>query len=173
VERRRQRAEEEKAQEKNRKDGIELLRDGFIALGTARLGLDPQRALGTPWADPATAYGRVSTRSAPGPVEEPRQELAAPVLLRADDPFAGRTRLVWTAVPGATGYVLQEGFPGFVLATDIYRGDRTEHVVENPLGTGGPAFRVRPTLAPPALGPWYRVKATAPGFLDSPWSSTA
>jgi hypothetical protein len=176
-ERRRRQAADEKAQDENRKRGMSLIRDGFPDWGAAVLGLDPQRALPAPGGGPSGS-GQPPRRatdwwSEPDRPQEPRR-LAAPVLLRFEDAFAGSTRLAWTAIAGATEYVLQESLgPGFAPATEIYRGDSTEHVVDRGLGAGGRALRLRLALGPSALAPCYRVKAVAGPGSDSPWSSAA
>ena len=178
-ERRRQRAADEKAQAENRARGMSLLRDGYTDWGAAVLGLDPDRIRRAPGDPPASgrsaAHEPADPVSHPAPARATPQPLPAPVLTRFDDIFTGTTSLGWTAVPGAAEYVLEESLgPTFVLTTEIYRGERTEHVLDDGLGTGVPSIRLRSTLATSAFRRSYRAKALAgPGFLDSPWSNTA
>lgn len=177
-ERRRQHEADKKAQEENRKRGMGLIGDGFPIWGAAVLGLDPQRTRphsdgGAPSASRSAPTRALDQWNGPDRAETPPQQLAAPVLLRFDDVLTGRRRLSWTAIAGATAYVLQESlWPNFVLATEIYRGDRTAHVVEHELGTGRVSVRFAAQRS--ASGRCYRVMAIGgPGFVDSPWSSIA
>jgi len=87
----------------------------------------------------------------------------------------------WTAVVGATGYVLEKSADrSFIAGEIVYRGDRTSYFTPvMDAGVARSAKRKRSIVSPlepagrftPATE-YYRVKATGGfGFLDGPWSN--
>ena len=106
-----------------------------------------------------------------------KEPLTAPVLSDWNEVFG----CSWTAVAGATGYVLEKSADkSFLVGKTVYQGDRTSYFtpVEN-AGVARSAKRMRSIV--PALElaarftpatEYYRVKATGGfGFLDGPWSN--
>ncbi len=108
----------------------------------------------------------------PGPTER----LGAPRLDVADDFLARSTVWSWTAVAGATGYLLQESAsPAFFAPVELYRGDLTQYARPRlgpdwvpPLLRSGLPFRAAPFPG----NDFCRVKALGGSeALDSPWSN--
>lgn len=88
----------------------------------------------------------------------PTPQLATPAGFAAGTPTASTVPLSWSAVPNATGYVVQRATnANFTGLTTIYTGPNTS--VTNSSGLS------------PATGYYYRVYATASGYTNSTYAA--
>jgi hypothetical protein len=186
AENRRQDREYEKKDQEQRNDlAKSLLRSGNAAAAALVWNLDigssdipsvpaPQRIAPTPW---------VSSRdwSAVFKALSPQADaLPAPDLEMTSDVLQGTSTWTWTAVAGATGYVLEQARDaGFADPVEIYRGTNTEYTATTRMDfTSFDLLRryraVAPNVGHSRLGAtrFYRVKATGDfSASDSPWSN--
>ena len=185
AENRRQDREYEKKNQDQRNDlAMSLLRSGNAAAAALVWNLDigsseipsvpgPQRIAPTPWVssrDWSAVFRALSPEA---------DALPAPDLEMTPDVLLGTTTWTWTAVSGATGYVLEQGRDaGFTDPVEIYRGMNTEYTATTRMDftSFDPLRRwraVAPHVGHSLLGAtrFYRVKATGDTpASDSPWS---